>query len=326
MRILAIETSCDETAAAIVEDGEKILSNVIRSQIKQHAPHGGVFPQIAAKAHLDAIMPVIELALQEASLSLLQIDAIAVAHTPGLLGSLMVGVETAKTLAYATGIPLIGVNHIEAHLYAAIMHSKQRDFPALGLILSGGHSMLVKIDGIGSYSLLGNTMDDALGEAYDKVARVMGLAYPGGAALEKLALEGDPMAFPFKAGSSKTNPYALSFSGLKTQVFYAIRDNPHYNRADIAASFQRAAISDLVKKSKAAILAYDLKALYLGGGVAQNQTLQNTLKEALSTPLYAPPAILCSDNAAMIAGLAFHKKESSFELAAQPTGNFSLFF
>lgn len=334
MYILGIETTCDETAASVVLDGKTILSNVILSQT-QHEHFGGVFPEIAARAHADAIIPVVDRALKEAKLSCQDIDAIAVAAAPGLLGSLMVGVESAKALAYAWKKPLIPVHHIEAHLYAAIMQNKNPLFPAIGAVFSGGHSLLLAIEDIGSYTMIGTTIDDALGEAFDKVARLMDIGYPGGAKLEKLATKGNPDAFPFKAGQSKLNPYHFSFSGLKTQLFYAkerLAPLSEAQKADLAASFQKAALFDVVKKSHKACLEYGANGFYLGGGVAQNKTLQHLLKEKLSTPLFVPPGELCTDNAAMIAALAYHKKpihpeiEEFFSLEPRPTDRFCLSF
>ncbi|MCB1113195.1 MAG: tRNA (adenosine(37)-N6)-threonylcarbamoyltransferase complex transferase subunit TsaD [Chlamydiia bacterium] len=307
-KTLGIESTCDETAASVVQGESEILSNVIYSQIATHKPWGGVVPEIASRHHVDKMLPVIQKALEDAKVSLDEIDLIAVAKGPGLIGSLLVGMNAAKGLSMATGIPLIGVNHIEAHLYAAMMTQKPL-FPALGVILSGGHTTLLKIDGPGSYSLIGETVDDAIGEAFDKVAKMLELGYPGGPEVEKLAFMGDSSTFPFKGGKVKTNPLAFSFSGLKTAVKYTLEkvDATDQVKSDIAASFQRAAFEDVIGKCEKALKDFRLKSCIFGGGVTNSRTLRKMFTESMKqVPLFFPEFELTLDNAAMIAGLG-HK-------------------
>lgn len=326
MLILGIESTCDETAAAIVEDGKTILSNVVFSQADMHAAYGGVIPELACRRHLDAIIPVIQKACEEASIPLEAIDRIAVAKGPGLIGALLIGINAAKSLAYTLHKPLIPINHIEAHLYAAMMQQEKLNFPLLGLIVSGGHTSLLLVEGIGKYSLIGQTIDDAIGEAFDKVAKMLSLPYPGGPEVEKLARTGNPLAFPFKGGNVKGREFDFSFSGLKTAVLYGIRGQNERGGAplteqlkcDIAASFQRAAFDDLINKCQKALDKYACRGIVFGGGVANSQTLRKRMVESFSTtPLYWPPAQLSLDNAAMIAALAYHKDpEDLYELTA----------
>lgn len=317
MRILGIESTCDETACAVVEDGKRILSNVIASQAAVHEVYGGVVPELACRRHIDVIIPVIEEALAAANVTLQDIDAIAVAYGPGLVGALLIGLNVAKGIALALDKPLIPVNHVEAHLYAAIMSAETPlSFPSLGVIVSGGHTALLAVHDVDTFTLLGQTIDDAIGEAFDKVAKMLHLPYPGGPHIEKLALHGDPLAFPFKGGVVKGRPLHFSFSGLKTSVLYTLRGqncsrapleiSPQEKR-DIAASFQRAAFDDLIKKSHLSLEMIDGHALFFGGGVANNRALRQRFKEAFpSTKLHWPAENLSLDNAAMIAGLAFH--------------------
>ncbi|HRW58864.1 MAG TPA: tRNA (adenosine(37)-N6)-threonylcarbamoyltransferase complex transferase subunit TsaD [Chlamydiales bacterium] len=329
MIILGIETTCDETSISVVENGVSILSNVIYSQIDLHKPFGGVFPELASREHLNRILPVLEQSLKEANVTHQDIDLIAVAHGPGLIGSLLVGLNTAKALSLAWDIPYIGINHIEAHLYAAMMcHYEQLTFPSLGIVVSGGHTMLVKISNIGKYSLIGTTIDDAVGEAFDKVAAMLGLPYPGGPEIEKLAQTGNLNKYPFAAGKVKEKPFHFSFSGLKTKVLYTLKGQNNdakstsilneNEKKHIAASFQNAALSDIYQKAEKAVKEYSLKAVYVGGGVSNNNVLKNSLKR-LSVPSYFPTPRLTLDNAAMIAGLAYHKysKPASYDLEAK---------
>lgn len=319
MKVLGIETSCDEVAASVVEDGHTILSNVVKSTASVHEQYGGVFPELASRGAVDLMIPVIEEALDLARVKKDSIDLIAVTRGPGLIGSLLIGLNTAKTLSMALNIPFIGVNHVEAHLYAAMMSEKTpRTFPALGVVLSGGHTFLVKILDVGKYELIGQTVDDAIGEAFDKVASFLGLPYPGGPHIEKLAKIGDSKKYTFQAGKVKTDPLAFSFSGLKTSVLYSVKGKdsnkksptiiPEEEKAHIAAAFQKTAFLDVVDKSMKAIDTFDLKAIYLGGGVCVNKTLRSyfSLLEK-EIPLYFAPNDLCMDNAAMIAGLGYHK-------------------
>lgn len=334
MQVLGIETTCDETAIGVVEDGKLIHSNILRSQIDTHAKFGGVYPELASRAHIDHLLPLIDKSLKEASLSLDQIDVIAASYTPGLIGCIVMGLNCAKALSYALDLPFVGVHHVEAHLYSAIM-SRQDDpeFPALGLVLSGGHTLMAIIEGIGSYRIISSTVDDAIGECFDKVARFLDLPYPGGPEIEALSKKGDSSRYPFKAGRVKERPLDFSFSGLKTNVLYSIKgQNNDKNapshlsekeKADVAASFQKVAFEDIVKKAKLAAKEYGLKDVYLGGGVVNSQTLRQLFFEnAKEFNFYFPGKGLSLDNGAMIAGLGYHKYlesgESSLELQASP--------
>lgn len=317
--ILGIETTCDETGCAIVRNGTEILSNVVSSQIALHSRYGGVVPELACRRHIDVIIPVIEEAINKADVSWQDIDAIAVANAPGLIGALLIGINTAKAISFCLKKPLIGVNHIEAHIYAAIMeHTNNLPFPCLGVIISGGHTAMIKIDNIGNYELLGQTVDDAIGECFDKVASMLDLPYPGGPQIEQLAKKGDPSRYKFKGGRIKDRPLDFSFSGLKTSVLYTVKgpnsnknapllinedDKPH-----VAAAFQETAINDIIKKAKLASEQFDCKAIILGGGVSNNQYLRDTFeKQNLPIPILWPPRGLSLDNAAMIAGLAYYQ-------------------
>lgn len=315
MLVLGIESTCDETGCAVVADGKHIFSNVIASQEDLHAPFGGVVPEMACRRHIDVIKPVVQKALAKARVTLNDIDLIAVAQGPGLIGALLIGTHFAKGLAFATGKPIVGVNHVEAHLFSSTMEENP-SFPALGVVISGGHTALVYVRSVGNYELIGQTQDDAIGEAFDKVAKLLGLPYPGGPPLERLAKKGDPHRYPFKGGRLKGKPFDFSFSGLKTSVLYTIRgqngnkkelsDLSEEECRDIAASFQRAAFDDLVDKALLAMKQFDCRSILLGGGVSQNRYLQALLIEKAHCPVYLPPKGLSLDNAAMIAGLGFH--------------------
>jgi len=325
-RILAIETSCDETAAAVIEDGRQILSNVVASQVELHAEYGGVFPEMASRAHVEAIAPVIEQAMHDAHLGFDDLDALAVTHGPGLAGSLIVGVNAAKGLALARGLPLIGINHLEAHIYAHWLDVEaegaargELTFPVLSLLVSGGHTMLTLVHGHGDYEHLGGTLDDAAGEAFDKVGRLLGLPYPGGPEIERVAKNGNPEAFDFPRawlddGDSPAQPdsashaWDFSFSGLKTAVLRQVQkynDRPRGRLlANLAASFQAAVVDVLATKAAEAADAFDVTALLLSGGVTANQTLRATTVERVDVPVYYPPIFLCTDNAAMVGACA----------------------
>ena len=311
MNILGIESTCDETSASVVKDGREILSLVTASSADIHARYGGVFPELACRRHIEAIVPVIEEALKKAELSPHEIDAIAVARGPGLVGALLIGMQVAKGLSIAWEKPLIGVNHVEAHLYAAMMGVPNPiPLPALGIVLSGGHTLLLRIEDVGRYTAIGTTVDDALGEAFDKVAVLLGLPYPGGPHVEQLAKDGDPKKFPFKAGRVKKSPFDFSFSGIKTSVLYAVKDKTlsPQEKADVAASFQEAALSDIVFKTGLALKENPSQAIYLGGGVCNNQRLRTLFAEKFpEMPIFWPAPSLSMDNAAMIAGLGFQK-------------------
>lgn len=333
MLILGIETTCDETACAIVRDGHEILANVVSSQIDLHSEYGGVVPELACRRHVDILLPLINEALEVAKLTFKEIDLIAVAHGPGLIGALLVGLTGAKALSLALGIPYIGINHIEAHLYAAMMNtlngqtSTQSLFPAIGAVLSGGHTSLVLIRDIGHYELIGQTIDDAVGEAFDKVAKILELPYPGGPEIEKLARLGDHKKYPFKPGVVKNSPFDFSFSGLKTAVLYTVKGQnaeteKEISRECIAASFQNAAFKDIISKTLKAAEAYGCQNIVFGGGVTNNRHLREMFLKTNSNFNYIwPDHALTMDNAAMIAGLGFHQflanpKGDSLELEA----------
>jgi len=332
MRILGIESSCDETAAAIVEDGKRLLSNVVHSQIDIHAAYGGVVPEVAARSHVEVINPVIQKALSDAQLTWDDIDGIAVTYAPGLLGSLMVGATTAKTLALLKKKPLYPIHHVEAHVYANFiteqansldltLPTSQPKFPMLALIVSGGHTQLVLFKDHGNYLLLGQTQDDAVGEAFDKVAKILGLPYPGGPSIAQTAVNGDPRAYTLPKSKLK-NEYDFSFSGLKTAVLRAVQHEvgvettfPSFElsgllndaqRANFAASFQHTAVETLVDKTLLAFQHYSPASVVIAGGVAANQELRSQLAARLPIPINYAPMQLCTDNAAMIATLGYY--------------------
>ena len=305
--ILGIESSCDETAAAVVKNGREVLSNIISSQIVIHRKFGGVVPEIASRKHVENIMPVIDEALSQAQVGLEDIDAIAVTYGPGLVGALLVGLSAAKSLAWACGKPLIGVNHLEGHVFANFLTDRELEPPFMALVVSGGHTALLKVTGYNSFELLGQTRDDAAGEAFDKIARVMGLPYPGGPEIEKLALGGSPDAIEFPVARLDA-PFEFSFSGLKSAVINYLHNQKQAGRdvnyADVAASFQHAITSALVRKAVKAMNATGYKKIVLAGGVSANKTLQEELARAMTgigAHLVHPAPILCTDNAVMIA-------------------------
>lgn len=332
MLVLGIETTCDETACSIVKDGNKILSNIVYSQAELHSPYGGVIPELSSRRHIEVINIVLEKALQEAQITLKDVDLIAVANGPGLLGSLLVGINFAKGLSYGLQKPLISVNHVEAHLYAAFLEKEPPPFPALGVVISGGHTALLKIPELGNYQLLGETQDDAIGEAFDKVANLLGLPYPGGPAIEKIAKLGNPKKFIFPSGKVKGKPFDFSFSGLKTSVLYLTKGQnasknsplliPQSEIKDIAASFQETALNDIVKKTLLALEHTNCQSLLFGGGVSANQRLRDLFAERnLTLPIFWPDKKLSLDNGAMIATCGFfeykrRKKEDIYEIEA----------
>jgi N6-L-threonylcarbamoyladenine synthase len=306
MKILGIETSCDETAAAVVEDGRRILSSVVSSQIELHAQYGGVVPELASRAHVELVNPVIADALGEAGVELTDLDAIAACYGPGLAGALLVGVSAAKALALVTGLPYVQVNHLEAHLYAGWLEDPELRAPLAVLLASGGHTLLVVIRGHGDYEVLGQTVDDAAGEAFDKVARYLGLGYPGGPAIDHLARTGDRAAFAFPRAMAGERDF--SFSGLKTAVVTFVRKHPDAPLADVAASFQEAVVDQLVSKLLVAADDHGAPTLVLAGGVAANSRLRERVSDAAAASgrsAFLPPPALCTDNAAMIAATAF---------------------
>lgn len=308
-RILAIETSCDETAASVVDNGTKILSNVIASQTNLHAEYGGIFPEVASRRHIEVIYPVIEQAMRGAFIGFDDLDCIAVTRGPGLVGSLLVGVNTAKGLAMARNKPLLGINHIEGHI-CSLWLSKEADaieFPILTLVVSGGHTELYLMLDHGRYQHLGGTMDDAAGEAFDKIGRLLGLPYPGGPAIDAASEKGNHHAFRFpRAALQQEHGYNFSFSGLKTAVLRQTKQfQPgHLPVHDLAASFQAAVVDALVIKTVRAATDYGATAVHLAGGVSANRALRKSMKEALEIPVRVPPPELCTDNAAMIAAAA----------------------
>ena len=307
-RILAIETSCDETAAAVVENGRKILSNIIASQVDIHAEFGGVFPEVASRKHIEVISPVVNQALEDAHMGLDDIDCIAVTRGPGLVGSLLVGMNMAKGLALARNKPFLGINHIEGHIYSPWLmpYVDEIQFPLLTLVVSGGHTELYLMIDHGRYKHLGGTLDDAAGEAYDKVGRLLGLPYPGGPEIDKVSTAGNQTAFKFPRGVMDDG-FNFSFSGLKTAV---LRETKQFdaNRLpvnDIAASFQTAVVDALVTKTERAATAYGVTAVHIVGGVSANRELRKTMTEKVDIPVRYPDPVLCTDNAAMI-GAAAH--------------------
>ncbi|HET9691272.1 MAG TPA: tRNA (adenosine(37)-N6)-threonylcarbamoyltransferase complex transferase subunit TsaD [Acidimicrobiales bacterium] len=309
MRILAIETSCDETAAAVVDDGRLVRSSVVSSQIDLHARFGGVVPEVAGRAHVEAITPVVEEALARADTAPGDVDAVAATIGPGLIGSLLVGVSAAKAYALAWGAPFVGVNHMEGHLHAAFLEDPDLALPAVVLLVSGGHTMLVLMRRDGAYSLLGQTIDDAAGEAYDKVARYLGLGYPGGPVIDRLAAEGDPRAVAFPRGL-RGQGHDFSFSGLKTSVVRYVQAHPDTPVADIAASFQEAVVDILVEKTRAAAAEVGARAIAIGGGVAANSALRARITEAAEADgraAFIPSRAMCTDNAAMVGATAWHR-------------------
>lgn len=312
--ILAIESSCDETAASVVKNGRQVLSNVISSQIDLHKLYGGVVPEIASRKHIEKINQVIEQALEEAKVTLDDLDAIGVTYGPGLVGALLVGVAEAKAIAYAKKLPLIGVHHIEGHISANYIENKELEPPFLCLVVSGGHTHLVCVKDYGTYEILGRTRDDAAGEAFDKVARAIGLGYPGGPKIDKLSKEGNPDAIPFPKAHIEDAPYDFSFSGVKSSVLNYINGcemkGIEYNRADIAASFQKAVTGVLVENAMRAVKEYGLNKFAIAGGVASNSTLRAAMKKACEengVEFYYPSPILCTDNAAMIGAAAYYE-------------------
>lgn len=305
MKILGIETSCDETAASVV-DGNQILSNVISSQLEVHAPYGGVVPELASRQHLESLVPIVEEALTQAEVQRNELEGIAATCGPGLVGTLLVGLNFAKSYAAALGLPFVGVNHLEGHLHAIFLAEKNPSFPFVALLVSGGHTHLYKAQSLGNYELISRTLDDAAGEAFDKVAKLLGLGYPGGPAIDKLAPEGDPTRYNFPRPMLRKTGF--SFSGLKTAVLLEVRklsrDELNAEKAHLAASFQEAAVEVLVKKSIQATQESNVGQLVVAGGVASNRRLRQELATQASKfgiEVFIPPPILCTDNAAMIA-------------------------
>lgn len=331
-RILGIETSCDETAASVVENGREIISNAVASQVDLHAQFGGIFPEVASRQHILSIYPIVDQALKDAHLKLSDLDGIAVTRGPGLPGSLVVGINMAKGLAIGSGLPLLGINHLEGHLYSAWLgeegkkKKKAPKFPLLALIVSGGHTELILMKDHLVYERLGGTLDDAAGEAFDKVARLLGLGYPGGPAIQEAALEGDPRAFDFPR-SWLDDSFNFSFSGLKTSVLRTVqqleKQKSKLPKKDLAASFQAAVVDVLFQKALQAAEEFGTKDILIAGGVSANQALRDKFKGQKKYSVHIPPLFLCTDNAAMIAGAGCYRfqagQRDDLEMDAAPT-------
>jgi len=325
--ILGIESTCDETAAAVVVDGHDVRSNIVASQAELHAKYRGVVPEIASRAHIENILPVVRDALDQANTSLEQIDAISITHRPGLIGSLLIGVTAAKTLAWSLGKPLIGIDHVHAHLYSVMLDTQHsalstQHFPAVGLVVSGGHTSLYRINHFLDVTLIGSTIDDAVGEAYDKVAAILGLGYPGGPIIDQMAREGDPARVRFPRTLFGRQSLDFSFSGLKTSVLYHVRGHKGRERGpdsltnqekkDVAAAFQDACVAVLTEKVKRAIRQIGANSVIIGGGVSANSGLRAALAK-FPLPVHMPALRYCTDNAAMSAGLAdLYYRENRF--------------
>lgn len=319
MIFLGIETSCDETAAAVVRDGHQVLASLVTSQVDLHRRYGGVVPEIACRAHLEVLQPLLQEALSRAGASPQEVDAVAVTRGPGLIGALLMGLTAAKTLAWLWRRPLVAVNHVQAHLYAAAMENATVEYPLVGLVVSGGHTLLCRADSHTQFSVVGSTVDDAAGEAFDKVAAILGLGYPGGPAIDRVARSGNPRAVHFPRASLEGRPFDFSFSGLKTAVLYHYRGQNSKGSgpvlltpqevADVAASFQEAVVDVLVERTLSAAGSLGVRTLVVGGGVAANSRLRARLERAAAVhglvPVF-PSVPMCLDNAAMVAGLGFH--------------------
>lgn len=330
MLVIGIETSCDETAVALVEDGVRVRSNVVGSQVDRHRPYGGVVPEIAARAHLELLLPTLDRALVEAGATYDDLDAVAVTAGPGLVGALLVGVAGAKALALAHGLPLIGVNHLEGHLCAIQLEFGPLAPPLMGLIVSGGHTSLVLLNADGTFVTVGATLDDAAGEAFDKVARFLGLPYPGGPEIDRLAISGNPAAIAFPRALLHDGTYDFSLSGLKTAVVRELRrrelEGEEIDLADVAASFQEALVEVSVRKTVAAALAHGVERVTVVGGVAANSRLRAAMADACEVAglqLLVPTPALCTDNGAMIAAAGWNRlvagERSPWDLAADPS-------
>jgi N6-L-threonylcarbamoyladenine synthase len=311
--VLGVESSCDDTAAAVLADGRKIVANVVSSQDAIHSPYGGVVPELASRQHVRNILPIIDAALNQAGAGIGDLSGIAVTRGPGLVGSLLVGLSVVKGISYRWGIPYVGVNHLEAHLLAIFLH-REIEFPYLALLASGGHTLLYLVRDFGDYRYLGGTRDDAAGEAYDKVAKMMGLGYPGGRVIDQLSKSGNPKAIHFPRARMKKGAHEFSFSGLKTAVWHYLKEQGDAGPppAEVAASFQEAVVDMLVGPTLRAAMDLDVKRIVLAGGVAANSRLRQKMSEAAEAEgfeLHVPPPALCTDNGAMIALAGYHMLE-----------------
>ncbi len=312
MLVLGVETSCDDTAAALLQDGRTVLANIVSSQDQVHGPYGGVVPELASRQHIKNVLPIVDSALRKSGATLKDVDGMAVTYGPGLVGSLLVGLSLVKGMSFRTGIPYVGINHLEAHLLA-IHLEHEVTFPYIALLASGGHTLLYSVRGVGDYVHLGGTRDDAAGEAYDKVAKMMGLGYPGGRVIDQLAQSGNPSAIRFPRAKIKSSAYEFSFSGIKTAVWHYLKSHPeaqaHERSADIAASFQEAVTDMLVYPAINAARAHAVERIVLSGGVAANSRLRSKMKEqadAAGISVFYPAAKFCTDNGAMIALAGYH--------------------
>ncbi|MBI5676828.1 MAG: tRNA (adenosine(37)-N6)-threonylcarbamoyltransferase complex transferase subunit TsaD [Nitrospirae bacterium] len=324
MLILGIDTSCDDTAASVVEDGVRVLSNVVSSQNELHKKYGGIVPELASRRHIEMIVPVVDEAMSKAGVDFSDISAIAVCHGPGLIGSLLVGVCFAKSLSYTKKIPMVAVNHLEGHISSIFLEESAPDFPFLALVVSGGHTSIYRVDGYGTYTELGRTRDDAAGEAFDKVAKLLGFGYPGGPVMDKIASQGDPEAIHFPQ-AKLSGSLDFSFSGLKTAVLNYTKKIPDSKKEDVAASFQKAVIEDLVNKTLDAAQQEGIKRVTLSGGVSANSALRRRIKEKAAEKgieVYLPSIQLSTDNGAMIASAGFQHfkkgKLADFSLNPKP--------
>lgn len=324
-RILGIETSCDETAAAVVSRGSDVMSSVVSSQIELHRRYGGVVPEVASRAHVELLMPVVAQAIVEAGVEDREIEAVAATHGPGLIGALLVGVSAAKAMSMVWDVPFVAVNHLEAHLYAAFLEEPDLEMPLVILLVSGGHTMLIVMEDHLRYRVLGGTLDDAAGEAFDKVARYMDLGYPGGPVIDQLAMEGDPVAIRFPRAMANGG-WDFSFSGVKTAVVNHVRKHPDADVRDVAASFQEAVVDVLVDKARRAAREVGAKGLCLAGGVAANSRLREKMLDVCVADGYRaflPSRAMCTDNAAMVAAAAWWRLQadgpSSLDIGADPS-------
>lgn len=335
MKILGIETSCDETSVAVVEDGTKVLSNIIASQQELHSRFGGVVPEIACRAHTESIIPVLDNAILKANIDIKDINAISIANTPGLVGALLIGITAAKTLSWILNVPLIAVNHLHAHIYACKIEDENIEYPAISLVVSGGHTTLFLTRSETEHTPVGSTIDDAAGEAFDKVGKILGLGYPAGPEIDKISQNGNKKAISFPRSYLGKDSLDFSFSGIKTAVLYHCMGQDKKNDkaklndrelADLTASFQEAIVDVLVNKTIYALEKFEAKSIIMGGGVASNSRLRQRFGEAAkikNIPLYCPSKILCMDNAAMVAGLAYYKylKDGASDLEVEALPN-----